>query len=491
MKSLLSLIAFLGIAHGQTQAPTQKLPNLLGLPGLDCIKTPAIDPSKDFLANFNNSCYAMPLSSSRGGEHAGDLNARYGLVFYKVTPGYELVLTGTYPNARFFSVTVYDSHSAETAAMTDSVMPPLNSSMINPFRPNTSFVPNQQYGMTIGFGAPPPVNVSPGCSTSDTTIDSNFLDASQIHQGISWNGYPGLPQGFPVHLTGASVGGSIIVRSYYDISQEPSPSVIVRDLSTGCAVPLKNTDNIITTDVKKGGSWGDTAQTSAHDQFAYSIQPSECFPQDPQNGVQWNRSADYIPGYNEDAAYLAFYLSRSKVQSIASGHEFIRMRFQLPKMPDTPCTTGACALNGSEELRYRSISFLDKTQTLASLKDADFVQDANGNVTLIIGYGTKPPAYVTAANNYTYFDLSSVPNYRNLQSVTMRDILPNPGFQCSNFNVPFLYTEYNPEGGYMGNYVPTVDFPTATEIPTVAVPIVRPNSCPAVVSQLPVACAGQ
>ena len=78
--------------------------------------------------------------------------------------------------------------------------------------------------------------------------------------------------------------------------------------------------------------------------------------------------------------------------------------------------------------------------------------------------------------------------YRNLSLVAMRDILPNSTFQCSNFNVPFLYSEYNPEGGYMGNYVPTVSFPTASQIPQVAVPITRPNTCSATVTQQPAAC---
>src|SRR4051812_6818251 len=70
---------------------------------LNCRPLPPVDPSKDFLANFNNNCYATPINTSKGGSGlAGDLNAVYGLMFYKVTPGYELVIAGTYPNARFF-----------------------------------------------------------------------------------------------------------------------------------------------------------------------------------------------------------------------------------------------------------------------------------------------------------------------------------------------------------------------------------------------------
>ncbi len=458
---------------------------------LGCNNPPAIDPGKDFLGNFNNSCYALPFSASSGRSHAGDLNAKYGLIYYKVTPGYELILTGTFANARFFSVTVYDSHLAETSGMLDQAIQPLNHSMENPFLPGVSYKANQQYGITVGFGGPVPASPNAGCSTADTTIDANFLDASQIHQGLSWNGYPGLPPGFPVHLTGPSSGGQIIIRSYFDLTNEPDPVVIVRDLTTGCGVPLKDAKNIVTTNLRAGGQWGDQAQTSAHDQFSYSIQQNQCFPQDPLNQVRWNRSPAYVPGDNSAAGYLGFNLSQTKVQSIIAGKQFMRFRFQLPALPDTPCANGQCALTGSEQLRYRSISFEDSKKTLLSVKDSDLVRDPNGNVNLIVGFGTAPPAYVTAANYYTYVDLSSAPKFRDLNAVTMRDILPGAGFQCSDFNVPFLYTEYNPEGGYMGAYVPTVDFPASSQIPMTPVPVTRANSCLAAVTQVPVTCTTQ
>lgn len=411
-------------------------------------------------------------------------------MFYKVAPGYELVVAGTFPNSRFFSVTVYDSHAAETSGFIDNQILPLDRSMVNPLLPNVGFIPNQLYGITVGFGGPVPASVSPGCSTSGSTIDQNFLDASQIHQGLTWNGYPGLPSGFPVHLTGLSSGGQIIIRSYDDISDEPAPIVIVRDLATGCGVPLNIAKNIVTV-YPAGGLWSDQAQIQAHDNFAFGVEQYQCFRPDPLNSVQWNRSADYVPGDNVQTAYLKFFVSATRVQSIASGNQFMRFRFQLPKMPNTPCTTGACALTGLEELRYRSISFEDGKTTLASIADSDFVQDPNGNVTLIVGFGAQPPAYVTAANYYTYFDISKVPNYLNLQLVEMRDILPNIAFHCSNFNVPQLYTEYNPEFGYMGNYVPTVDYLTADLLPAIATPLSRPNSCEAAVPQTPTTCTAK
>ncbi len=442
-----------------------------------CVKLPAIDPSKDFVGNFNNPCYALPLGSSRGADKAGDLNAVYSEAYYTVTAGYELVLLGSYPNSRFFSVTVYDSHAAVTSNMIDTQILPLNGSMFNPFLTSAPYQANQQYGLTIGFGGGGLGPITAGCNTSDTTIDQNFLDASQIHPGITWNGYPGLPQGFPVHQTGANDAGAVIVRSYYDLLTEPPTVMIVRQLSNGCALPLKDAKNIITT-LSSGADWSNSSQIESHLEFANQIMPVECYQADPQNQVVWVRSADYVPGDNGSAGYLYFPVPTTVVNAMITGKEFMRMRFQLPALPNTPCPAGGCGLTGLEQLRYASISFEnDKTTTYASIMDANMVQDAFGNVTIIIGMGTPPPSYVTAQNGYTYVDLSQAQGYKGLANVALRNILPNPTFNCSSENVPIFTSEFNPAGGYMGNYVPTVDFPTPSEIPTTPVPMNRSNTC--------------
>ncbi len=461
----------------QAQAPA---------PGNVCSNL-TIDPNKDFLGNFNNGCFAMPLGNSQGNYKGGDLNSKYDLVYYKVTPGYELVLTGTYPNARFFSITAYDEHAAIVSTINDIQIPPLNGSMYNPFLSSAPYQA-QQYGVTIGFGGGVPVNVAPGCSTSDTTIDQTFLDASQIHQGLTWLGYPDLPEGFPAHQTGANSAGSLIVRSYVDISAESPPVLIVRQLSNGCAVLLNQISNIVT-DQTIGQTWQNSAQVKAHNEFSYGIEPVLCFQADPQSKVTWTRQSDYIAGENSGASLLFFNMTPALVQSIITGGEFIRMQFQMPTIPNTPCNGGGCELTGLEQLRYRSISFENATATtMASIKDSGMVQDENGNVTLIIGMGTAPPPQVNPHNKYTYVNLAQVPNYSSVAVVALRDILPNATFDCSTFNVPFYTAEYNPEGGYMGNYVPSVDFPTASEIPTTPVPINRANSCATPVTQTPYAC---
>jgi len=463
-----------------------------------CSPPPAIDPTRGFVANFNNPCYALPLATVSGAQESGDLNAIYDKVYFQVAPGYELVFLGVFPNSRFLLATVYDDHLVTVGNVPDFAMVPLASSMSNPFLTGATFKPNQSYGFKVTFGGGPPVNVSPGCSTASTNIDQNVMDASQIHQGLNWTGYPNLPPGFPPHETGANAAGVVLVRKYADIDSPPiNEEVIVRSLANGCAIPIAQAiqSNIISTTQTLTSSWLHQTQVSAHAQFSGAIEPWECFPPDSQNHVIWMRTADYVTFENTYEAYLRAVLSAAQVQTLLSGQAYLRVQFQAPSTPNTPCTNGSCSLTGNEQARYTSFSIqapainLGGPVTLYSIYDRNFVKDPNGNVTLVIGFGAPQPANVTAANYYTWVDASTIPNISTLNQVRVRDLLPNQSFACSTFNVPYRTTEYNPEGGYLGNYVPTVDFPTAAQLPPVATPILRPNTCYIVPTETPQVCS--
>jgi len=70
---------------------------------------PSIDPTKGFVSNFANPCYELPMAVSVS-NGATDLEAIYTRVYFQVNPAYELIILGTYPNARFMSASVYDDH---------------------------------------------------------------------------------------------------------------------------------------------------------------------------------------------------------------------------------------------------------------------------------------------------------------------------------------------------------------------------------------------
>src|SRR5579862_9552508 len=78
-------------------------------------------PKGNFFSNFDNACYYINLNSGNGsGGQGGDLNAIYWKIWYKVNPKYELILLGNFPNARYFSVTAYDDHSAISQSILDA-----------------------------------------------------------------------------------------------------------------------------------------------------------------------------------------------------------------------------------------------------------------------------------------------------------------------------------------------------------------------------------
>jgi hypothetical protein len=424
------------------------------------------------------------MSQSNGAAEVGDLNATYNEMYYKIQPGYSLIILGTFPNTRFMSATVYDDHSVVVGQLADTQILPLSATMVNPLLPGATYVANQQYGITVNLGNGPPLTVAPGCSTTmNTTIDENVLDGSMIHSGITWKGYPGLPPGFPPHETGVNEAGILEVRKYMDISVPTTASVIVRQLSDGCAVPAAQALNVILAPTQPNPSpWMHEGQMQNHSTFAKTIQPQMCFPQDPLNHVTWLRTPEYVPIANGENASIQANFAQGYIPALVAGKGFLRVQFQLPTHPTTPCVGGVCSFTGDEQQRYKSLSLQNSKNTLISLKDTDFVTDPNGNVTLIVSLGAVPPPQVTAANYYTYVDLTTNPNYASLQSLFIRDIIPNSNFLCSSWNVPFKTMSYFPmadgtSGGFMGPYNMTVDFPTASEIPTTPIPPVRPNTC--------------
>jgi hypothetical protein len=452
------------------------------------VTCPPVDPNADFLTNFNQPCYTTSLYAGKGLNLSGDGNAVYDTMDYVVTPGYELILLGTYPNARFFSATVYDSHLAITSSVIDQNILPLNSTMYDPFLVGAVWQPGLQYGITIGFGSTVTSTPTAGCSASDTTIDQNFLDASQIHQGLSWNNFPGISQyNLPAHQSGANNAGILMVRKYVIASPTSPETIIVRSTATGCAIPASQALSMGILVANKSLSWPLLAQQqiTAHQNFSNGVEQLECYKSDPTNIKQWFRSVDYVPLASEGSA-LDANLTTTNIQQITSGQEFIRLRFPAPTTPTTPCASG-CALTGNEDLRYYSISFLGGSigyglSTLTSLGDSSFLQDPNGNVTLLINIipGATPPSFVTSSNFYNYLDLTQVPNYQNFSRIEIRHLLPNINFNCSIASIANFYMEYNSEGGYMGQYVPTIDFPTALELAAPAPPPpTRLNTCPA------------
>jgi HYDIN/CFA65/VesB-like, Ig-like domain len=449
-------------------------------------------PTGDFFSNFNNPCYLVPIPGSSGSHgQSGDLNAVYNRLYFRVDPQYQLIIIGTFPNARYFSVTLYDAHAAISQTVLDTNITPLTSQYINPFQPGVTFVPGQQYAVPVNFGGTPGT-LETGCTiSSGYNVDVNALDGTQRHPGMDWNWDAGIFQAdpaFPVHVhdtpqhTNPNTAGSIMIRTYLDIDAAgdvPTPGVIVRDVATGCAYPASYATNvlqIVTNNATTGNAWLDTNQIHAHNFYEDSYLPKLCYMVDPQN-LLWLRGSEYVPGADPGSSYIKTDVPANLPVTLAAAGEVMRIRARMATTPPTPCSSG-CARTGNEQLRYMSLSFqASGGNTLASIADNAFTEDPAGYVTLIVGTGASIPSWITPSNGYTYLDLTAVPGYQQLSALEIRNILPSSTFNCSGAVVPFNTGAYSPAGGLMGEYLPVVDYPVASTLLPLAVPLVRPNSC--------------
>ncbi len=268
-------------------------------------------PNGNFFSNFNNECYTIPfaIGSGSGGEE-GDLNSIYDKIYFKVDPRYQLILLGTFPNARYFGITVYDDHSAVSQGLLDASIVPLIAGGINPYQPGVPFAAGQQFAVPIGFGGTPGVQET-GCMTTGYNVDQNAVDATQRHLGINWNIDPNFFHTYPgiaTHTvdtakhTNPNTAGVIIIRNYLDItkpSYSTAPHIIVRDVASGCAYPAAyalNTLQIVVNNSTTGNTWLDQAQVQEHNTYANDYQPSLCWDNSSDSRLNWWRSPEYTPG---------------------------------------------------------------------------------------------------------------------------------------------------------------------------------------------------
>jgi len=400
----------------------------------------------------------------------------------------------------------------------------------------------------------------------DNSLDPHTVDTPTHLAHTFGNGLTAGPNG----------AGSIIVRGYLppyscggtqggsSFKCAPNPNVATpylffRDVATGCPYTLSYIESTLLNDPAASATapetsaivsasdpsqsvsgWLNTTQKQDHITAA-NITPQACYVNgDPTqsnppssgsptfyNRVAWARAPQYNGQPGPDDSYVGGAISTTDLTNILDGSAcggastqcIIRLRFQLPTMPNT-CSEGTgCELSGGEQLRYLSLTFgqqqpadsggigdidgVDPTGSavavsFVSMADSAFTV-ANGYVTLLVNVGKTSnlpswlrlasgtgtvqgvapgansfyyySAWTTASSHAGYnvvdmngFTAMNNPNFPYPFStiypllLTIRENLPASNFYCSGAVVPFSTAEYIGAGGLLGPYVPLVDY---------------------------------
>ncbi len=558
--------------------------------------------------------YGYPMPRSAGASVGGDRNSAYFQMFYSIAHAnsivdsrgnpcrFELVIVGTFPDSRHFSITDNDMHYSATQHLADYEINPVSPAVGNPFQAGQPYTGMQHYLVPVALGYLSS-NTSTACSIPRFE-QVNLLDATQRHASVDWNTDVQHPNGgaahkvdlpmHPIppgtHANGSNTAGSLTIRSYLAPSActgapgsgavtctfpnpAQTPYLMVRDARTGCAYPVQTLiDNgwlddpnatpdpvvypataIVSTADRAGQGyttgWNDANQHYQHTVYS-SLIPQACYanggPDAAQfpNQVAWVRGPEWLGSQAPDDSYLGGAVSAADLRNMqpvqpgGPAQQVMRFRFQLPDLPDTPCVAPySCTLNGTEQLRYMSLTFGYQAPgsstlpsapvSIVSLADSAFAitldQTGNRYVTLLVSAGGDLPDWlkqtahgVTAAaqgvypptpqfnprkpatpgnysvwqvNGYAVLDLSQFPAFAGVCSgatcslpllIGIRDTLPGAGFQCSGAAVPFgtaLYTNIQGTGSnLMGPYIPLVDYLDPNLLPAQAGAPVLPSA---------------
>lgn len=457
-----------------------------------------VDPGKDFFGNFWEPAYFMPVYPLPGEVFGGDLTATYDQAYVPNRPNLELLLIGEFPRARFFSITVYDDHGAIIDSITDAELEPMFAAQGNPYRPGgPTGTEDILYAVRVKLGDGLNETPSDGCAFNGADVTSNVLDATRRHNDLSR--YSDEIMGFTVSNDDGSVviehddaipndGVTVMVRRYLEADDGNTgsfdvvrPLAFLRSTDTGCAfdlwdlIQVPQPDPSIPLPPNLWYTWHSTVdqtQVAAHFKHAADYPPGTPYGLDPNNRYAWYRSAEYILSANAETDYVASIVPMpGKPATLNSKNKVMRMRFKLPTLP---CQERVCAISGDEEMRYWGMSIVEGNSTvIASLSDLDLTPEPDGYVTLIFTFGTALPPHVNAANGYSVVSLP----VSDMRQVTIRNILPAETFKCQIDNVPIKTNEHHANGGYMGEYIPYVDFPFASVLPEPSNRYDHPDSC--------------
>jgi hypothetical protein len=338
-----------------------------------------------------------------------DLNATYwGRDFFPI-PGERLVITGTYPHARYFSFHVYDEKLVPLSSVYDADIAP-NAGSSNPFRAKPKRGAGDSYTEYVDFTAAPS-NPAP----------------NTLYVGDT-------PQKTPTPVF------TLMYRVY--IAQNPA--------EPAGNVPLPQV-TVQTTEGKTLESYGACASNSfepgsrLNEEIANSNYPSEApTPTIPEatDPPTWSRAfgSDLVGVWaNQQNAYL-----KAKISRQYGGVVVIHA-----KAPTFPNTRAGQPPYRTRQVRYWSICENSEATRVISCAADYAAAIKKGYFTYVISDPNARPANATAANGVTWLPWGGIfPS----GEVIYRNMLPAPSFTQAIQNVP---ERVSPEP-VMGPYFPVI-----------------------------------
>jgi hypothetical protein len=292
-------------------------------------------------------CVDWPVTLGADGVNAGgpDTSANYWVTHYEGPARASLLIRGTYPTARFFSLAVQDTAGTTLASLRDDRLDPDRGS-VNPFRSAARQASAQHYTATIDFGNTP---ARPAPNT--------------IYAGRTLEGEP-------------NVAGTLIYRVYVPTDQRdrkggaPLPSLSLR--VPGGEVPLSFVPGCSALPPNVSAGLNATVDGVSRPSALPASQPSNKVYADP-NFVRVFAGQLYEPVTNSLPAAVAGLVPPRKgiplqnadfpylMSSVARAHgEAVVVRFRPPTFPDT--VRGRSVL-GRHQVRYWSVcTFSDTTE---------------------------------------------------------------------------------------------------------------------------------
>jgi hypothetical protein len=289
-----------------------------------------------------------------------DTNASYWSHHYQAVPGTELLISGTFARARYFSFNIYQPTGVPVDSIYDAQIKP-DPGSANPFAGGDPAAKNQRYQVRVLFTAKP-------ARPAPNTIYAGQMALAQQQ----------------------NPGGILMLRVYTPV--DPSspqggvalPSVTTRTSSgqsitagAPCSNDLPSTGGRATTTLNES-SWPATAPTTA------GTVPS------------WSRAfGNGAAGFfgNQQNAYLSAGINRAYGSLVV-------IRAKAPAFPNT--SRGQWP-SGRDQLRYWSIcQNSDSTRVNACVADYQAAIDKKGYFVFVVSDPSQRPSNATRANGATW-----------------------------------------------------------------------------------------